>query len=355
MLNKFLRNALALFVLTGATVSCSDQDDTKLSDTARLTVRLTDAPGDYDHVYVDVQDVMINPSEDPESGWVSLENVNTGVYDLLKLTGGENVLLADVELPAGKLGQVRLVLGEENSVVIDGEQHALKTPSSQQSGLKILLNETVEAGYTYNIVLDFDVDASVVIAGASGIKSLKPVIHASSVATSGIISGKVEPVGFDVKVSVEGQGISAYTDEGGNFFLYGVPGGTYDLMVAPDPTQGYANAVATGVTVTNGETTVLETILLPELTDGYNVFGKVTKEDMPFAAFTAKLVTGTDENMTEYEAVYSTDGGFTFYNVPVGSYSLEITPDEEGATATTQTVEVAEGEVNYIDLGAIAL
>jgi uncharacterized lipoprotein YmbA len=39
--------------------------------TARLEIRLTDAPGDYEAVYVDIQGVEIN-SESGESGWKQL-------------------------------------------------------------------------------------------------------------------------------------------------------------------------------------------------------------------------------------------------------------------------------------------
>lgn len=349
MLNKFLLKSLIIIALAASFVSCSDSDNDS-SQNARLTVRLTDAPGDYEAVYIDVQDVMINSTGEEETGWESLEGVNTGVYNLLELTGGLNVLLADNQLPAGELKQIRLVLGEDNSVKkFDEEPVFLDTPSALQSGLKVQVNETLEAGYTYDIMLDFDVDASVVEAGASGIFNLKPVIRASAVATSGIISGTVMPSDFQVKASVmsEGEEISAYADENGAFMIYGVPAGVYDVMIDPDPSKGYNNAVVAEVTVVNGETTTLEPVELAMLEDAANVTGSVTNEGV---SFTAVMSAGEGESLVEYGASYGENGSFTFYGIPAGTYTLEIsTPEGSEVSGTSLEVTVEAGILNELE------
>src|SRR6187431_88619 len=47
---------------------------------AKLQVYLTDDPGDYEKVLIDVRDVQINVSGDSVNGWQSLQGVNAGVY-----------------------------------------------------------------------------------------------------------------------------------------------------------------------------------------------------------------------------------------------------------------------------------
>lgn len=351
MRNKFLLNVLAIIAAGASMVSCSDNDDARLSQNARLTVRLTDAPGDYEKVNIDVQGVMINASDDPENGWQELEGVNTGIYDLLELTGGLNVLLADNQVPAGKLQQVRLVLGENNSVVEDGEEIPLETPSAMQSGLKVQVHETLEPGYTYDIILDFDVDASVVEAGSSGIKNLKPVIRGSSVATSGIIAGSVEPAGFQVKASVMvgEEEISAYTDESGNYMIYGVPAGTYEVTIYPDPSSRYANTSVAGVTVVNGETTQVDPVLLEMLENVGDVTGTVVNEGLEFTATTVVTVDGAEQVV---EAVYGENGQFTFYNLPVteGGASYTILIASEGyQSKEISGVQVMDNELTTIE------
>jgi hypothetical protein len=170
--------------------------------------------------------------------------------------------LADNLVPSGKLGQMRLLLGNNNTVVKDGETYELKTPSAQQSGLKLKINQTLVAGATYEFMLDFDVKNSVVVqAGNSGNYNLHPVIRVSTTATSGGIKGVITspfPVDFPVLVSipVEGGTISSYMNlETGGFLLSGVPAGTYTVTLDPGVDSAYAATIIENVVVVDGSIT----------------------------------------------------------------------------------------------------
>ncbi|WP_233280006.1 DUF4382 domain-containing protein [Constantimarinum furrinae] len=252
--------AFAVLLVLGF-VACSNDDSSGNVDegTARMSVKLVDAPGDYDNVFIDVQDVVIkyNGSEDE----VSIGEVNGGVYDLLTLTGGLSVVLVDDEIPVGSISQIRLILGDNNTVVVDGETYPLATPSAQQSGLKLQVNETLEAGIFYEFILDFDVEESIVVQG-NGSYSLKPVIRASTTAETGSISGAVLPLGFQTLVTADNgiTQISSYVNASGDFVLSGVPEGTYTVTVEAEPLAGLNAAVVQNVNVTVGEVTTLGTI-----------------------------------------------------------------------------------------------
>jgi hypothetical protein len=127
-------------------VSC-DSDE----KTAKVQISLTDAPGDYQEVNVDIQGVEVHVGEDENSGWKSLA-VDKGVYNLLELTNGLDTLLGEIEIPAGKISQVRLILGDENTIKVNGEVFDLGTPSAQQSGLKLQVHQTLAEGITYKIL-----------------------------------------------------------------------------------------------------------------------------------------------------------------------------------------------------------
>src|SRR5262245_53072052 len=91
--------------------SCS-----KEKTTSRLSIYLTDAPGAYDAVHIDVVGVQIKASSDQgDHGWQELP-INAGVYNLLDFTNGMDTLLSSVELPAGKVSQLRLILGDNNTI-----------------------------------------------------------------------------------------------------------------------------------------------------------------------------------------------------------------------------------------------
>lgn len=250
--------------------SCSSDDDAN-REMARVSVRMTDAPGDYQSVLVEVTDVMIKKGTgSEEEGWTSLGNIQSGVYDLLELTGGVTQLLADSELPAGYYSQIRLVLGSDNEVITsDGERQPLSTPSAQQSGLKLQLNQELRAGEDYEFLLDFDVDQSIVTAGSAGGYVLRPVIRLSTNADTGVISGEIHPTAVQgnsfqtvVRATNGTHNISSYTDANGHFVLNGVPQGTYKVTITPAATSGFQAKVINNVEVSSGTTIDLETIYL---------------------------------------------------------------------------------------------
>src|SRR5882724_8251940 len=108
MKNRFKWSSGWLFLCAIALLSSCSNNDTR---TATLQVRFTDGPGDFEEVNIDVVDVQVNAdSSSTGSGWKSL-SVKKGVYNLMKLTNGLDTLLGDIQLPEGKISQIRLVLG----------------------------------------------------------------------------------------------------------------------------------------------------------------------------------------------------------------------------------------------------
>lgn len=142
-----------------------------------MTVKMTDAPADYLKVYVEVVGVQVHSET---NGWMHLP-VNVGIYNLLDLQNNASVILAsNAQLPSGKINQMRLILGTNNSLVTLQGTFDLKVPSGDETGLKININETIMPNHTTVILLDFDAAASVVDKG-NGSYSLKPVISVKSV------------------------------------------------------------------------------------------------------------------------------------------------------------------------------
>ena len=250
----FLLFSLSLF-------SCDKENK---NGNAKLEVRLVDAPAEYDAVYIDVREIRIHTSEtaaDEDQGWTTLPT-NQGIYNLLELTNGVDALLASDELPAGKVSQIRLILGENNTLVENGETYTLKTPSAQQSGLKLKINTTLEADLKYVIMLDFDAARSIVKAGNSGKYNLKPVIRTFVESDGGSIKGCTSPTTIQSLVTVSQNGVfvaSAYTNDG-CFLIKGLPAGTYQVKV--EPPLAYSPVTISDVVISNGEVNTLSTITI---------------------------------------------------------------------------------------------
>lgn len=181
-MKKVAKILVLLTVLVTVFAACRKEDDE-----SRMMVKMKDSagefeqPGDFQEVNVDVIGVEIHYSSgDDGSGWVSLRT-NKGIYNLLELQNNLFAVLAQpTDVPAGKVDQMRLKLGSDNTIKVDGVVHALSTPSAQQSGLKFNLNSTLAADVTYEVLIDFDSQKSIVLDG-SGSYSLKPVIKVESI------------------------------------------------------------------------------------------------------------------------------------------------------------------------------
>ena len=140
--------------MLGLLIYSCNNDDTKAS--YPYAVKLTDAPGPYDEVNVDIQGVEVMG----EDGKTVILNVKKGIYNLLELSNGVDVLIATDSLEMSKVTQIRLILGAENTVVLDNVTYPLSTPSAEQSGLKLQVNQSLKEGILYSVLLDFDANKS---------------------------------------------------------------------------------------------------------------------------------------------------------------------------------------------------
>ena len=252
--------ALTIFIVITLCVitACTGSDDDK-QEHARIQIYLTDAPGDYQEVNIDVVSVrvIINDS------LISLPT-NAGIYNILDFVNGKDTLLVEDEIPAGYLSQIRLVLGEENSVRRDNQIYNMKTPSAQQSGLKLNVHKDIHPGISYAYVLDFEADKSIVRTG-NGRHQLKPVIRVFTKAVSGALKGVTWPPEAKTYISVinasDTVGTSADTATG-EFMVLGLTEGTYNIDF--ESADGFRDTTLTDISILFGQVTLLDTMkLLP--------------------------------------------------------------------------------------------
>ena len=255
---------------TLALASCSKNNDDAGANAAKLEVRLTDAPGNFNAVVLDVQQIEVhNKEESDPSGWQTLAFTPQAV-NVLDYVNGKSALLVSTDFAPGDLKEIRLILGPNNYVVgTDGQQYALKTPSGQTSGVKLkLANVTLAAGSTYQLLLDFDVAKSIVERGnwkAGNDKKerylLKPVIRLVAQDLRGGLRGTVSPA------AGAGHPLVATRPRHGEYVcrrlrLGGLAAGTYQVQffpatTAPTGQPAYKNVVVPGVTVLTNQVTSL--------------------------------------------------------------------------------------------------
>jgi hypothetical protein len=275
IINSVIFSFLAAVLIFAACDSL--ETDADLSESGTLRVFITDAPGNYESVVIDIREIRIHKNADAEmeddttsngdddGEWIVISDEPQKI-DLLQLTNGVTDFLGETELEAGTYSQMRLILGDENEITINGETRKLTTPSAQQSGLKLNIHTEIEGGRTYTLLLDFDASRSIVKAGMSGKYLLKPVIKTVNLAETGAIGGTIEPAeALPWIYAIAGEDTVAGTraDDEGEFLLIGILNGTYDVAVVPDETE-YNSVLIEGVEVVAPDTTFIDTVTLEE-------------------------------------------------------------------------------------------
>jgi hypothetical protein len=171
--------AVLLIGLIGCSTSGGD-------NTGRLSLSLTDksAP-EYQQVWVTITDVYAHKDDDPEGSWTKILTVDRTI-NLLTLAGGIREELGMVDLAPGHYTQMRLMIGTTNftnadlpaNYIVNGNgNHPLKIPSGVQSGVKLVQGFDINDSSTTRLIFDFEVAASIVVAGNSGKYILRPTIH----------------------------------------------------------------------------------------------------------------------------------------------------------------------------------
>jgi hypothetical protein len=123
---------------------------------ARVDVRLTDAPASFESVFVTISRIDVAVASE---NWVTLFD-QPQRFDLLTLQNDATAALGGADLVPGHYGQLRLIV-DSASVVAGGIEEPLEIASGAHTGIKINLDAELSAGTTYTLVLDYDAAKSV--------------------------------------------------------------------------------------------------------------------------------------------------------------------------------------------------
>jgi len=210
------------FPETTPTPSPSTQPASSGPSTGTLTVLVTDAPSyTVTSVVVHFSEVWVHKAsegEDGEGEWIQLNitggMLENGSFDLAELRDeGETAELAAAELVAGKYTQLRVIMDEVEGVQVDYEENPNEEPVNAKlpSGtLKFVRPfEVAENGET-EILLDFDLEKSVVFTGASQSDEVKiivkPVVKLS-------VSEKGKPAKLEATIEATEDAVAEASEE----------------------------------------------------------------------------------------------------------------------------------------------
>jgi len=281
-----LAGVLTAFLLLLFTFSCQKEkntDTTILEGQQRVKIRLSDNPVNYDAVNVDIQQVVVQIIPDSCRGrgdrnnndcydddeyrcsvWDTL-SIRAGVYNLLDLSNGVDTLLASGLTLQGRINKIKLVLGNNNSVVIDSVSYPLSLWGNSRSVTIQVKGADIDqlTPDELQLWLDFDAGGSIVKISNNRFV-LKPRIKIFVPSLTASIKGKVLPLRAEAVVSAiaNGDTLVAIPDHGdGKFKIRGLRGTTANIFINATA-NGYRDTTITGVTLQRGRETDIGTIQL---------------------------------------------------------------------------------------------
>ena len=287
--NSFLLAAIALLVGISIFLTAC-QKDVSVADNSlkprQLAVYLTDDPCNYDSVFVDIKFVEVkidtskehmdddhhgdndddgdddNRHNDAYGRWDTLR-INAGVYNILKLRNGIDTLLGTANIPAGSIRKIRITLGTNNRLVVNGVSNRLNllAGSNKYVYIKIHREDEDDDNITQtSLWLDFNVCESIKL--KNGQYYLKPVLKPFGKKNYGEIKGRVLPNAARAFVTARTgtDSATAIPENDGRYKIRGLRPGTYSLKFKGS--GGYNDTTINNIQVQKNKETEVPTVTL---------------------------------------------------------------------------------------------
>ncbi len=223
----------------------------------------------FDSIFLDLQSLEVKLEDDtlPNDGWVSL-SIHPGVYNILQFRNGLDTLFATGTLPTGRVQKIRLTLGTQNSVMVNGQRSPLTVKSEDRQVVANLEGGNFEILPPNQIMfwIDFDASRSIQVdnsgSGNNHGYRLKSSIKIFTRSTSGEIEGKVLPRAANpIVLAIKGTDTAtAIPEREGEFKIMGLSAGTYKVVIQGQ--NNYLDTTIQNVVVRNREDTHLPAITL---------------------------------------------------------------------------------------------
>ena len=164
---KYLQLIKQLFftlAILACFTSCTKDDLNEDRDFSSVSVKLKSTTGELNKVYLEIEDVQLRVKEDGDlaSAWLSLNAINKGTYNAYDLRDDSELqLVDDFQMESTYIYEIRLVLGDNNSIDLDNILYSLDvTNLGNATPSNVVKTELVKNRF-YDFIIDIDIDKSI--------------------------------------------------------------------------------------------------------------------------------------------------------------------------------------------------
>jgi hypothetical protein len=285
--NKWLLAATAILTTSIFFIACKKENSGSSAGTAgksQLSIYMMDDPVAFTKVLIDIKQIAVkidtaahhaDADDDHEWNddyrgchngnstiWDTL-SITPGVYDLLKLRNGTDTLLASSLIANGKVLQVRITLGTNNTVYTDSVTHyPLNLIGTTNSFYLNVRREDISVVSNSQFKLWFDFNLSRSIFFINNKYWLRPQLTPFNDMQKPKLEGRVLPEGASGLVTIFNTADTLYALpwDGGYYQVRGINAGTYSINFKG--WHGYKDTTISNITVGSTGLTKAPTITL---------------------------------------------------------------------------------------------
>ncbi len=260
--------AATLLIFSVGVISCNKESATDNNPVVpagknELKIMLTDDPSViYDSIFLDIQRVEVKVERSNGSEHWDTLSIRAGVYNILRFRNGLDTLLAIGYVPDGEVEKIRITLGNNNYVMLNGVSIPLALHNNQH---QVIINIDGDVDHLdpdhLRLWLDFDGHGSIRM--HNGRLELDLHIGHFCHNSSGELEGRIKPTAaFPVLVkAISGSDtLIAIPEHEGEFKIRGIRSSTVKLIITPS--NGYRDSVINNIPIRRGDDTELGTIVL---------------------------------------------------------------------------------------------
>ena len=148
---KKITGMLVVFACLTALLFSACRKDTTSTGNSALAVRLKDAPANWGRCMVDVRGIRLHSTTD---GWITIP-INDTIIDILQLRD-TSALLGMVNLHAGVITEVHLLLGVRDSITIGGATFVVSVVPGDSDDIAIQVRDSILPSANFTLVLDLN-------------------------------------------------------------------------------------------------------------------------------------------------------------------------------------------------------
>jgi Domain of unknown function (DUF4382) len=287
--NKWLLAAAGILMTSIFFIACKKENSgssgSTTSDKSQLSIYMMDDPVAFTKVLIDIKQVAVKIDTAAHHGdaddtshqwhddyrgchngnstiWDTL-SITPGIYDLLTLRNGTDTLLASSLIANGKVLQVRITLGTNNTIYTDSVTHfPLNIIGPSNSFNLNVRREDISVISNSQFKLWFDFNLSRSIFFINNKYWLRPQLTPFNDVARPKLEGRVLPQGASGFVAVYNASDTLYALPwiGGYYQVRGISAGTYSINFKG--WHGYKDTTITNIKVGSSGLTTVPTITL---------------------------------------------------------------------------------------------